>query len=136
MESIKVQRCMIGLIIIGVFFSGCATIIKEYEDSVRIVNAPDSLRVFDNNGNEITINRSFIVHRDGDYSLAEIKLRSNQNHTLNFKNQNKEKIITIYPKLGFGWVLLDLLCGGIPTLYDAYTGNWNKFSDIEDFDKK
>lgn len=136
MKRLKEQNVLIGFFVVALLSSGCATIIKGYEDSVRIVNAPDSLRVFDNDGNEIAIQRSFVVHRDGDYALTEIKLRSNQNHTLKFKNQNEEKIVTIYPKLGFGWVLLDIICFGVPTLYDAYTGNWNNFSDIKDFDKK
>ena len=111
-------------------FSGCATLLKGYEDSVRLNYTSDSLKVFTKEGVEIPINKKLVEGGYGTYYVNEIKLRSNEVHILTLKNQNRVKTITLYPKLGFGWVFLDLVCGVLPSFYDAYTGNWNRFSDI------
>ena len=110
--------------------SGCATILKGYEDTVRLHNVSDSLQIFNKEGLEIPIIQSTVKLNYVVAKRYDIKLRSNQNHTLIFKNQTEEFTIIVYPKIGFGWILLDLLCGGLPSFYDAYTGNWNRFSDI------
>ncbi|MEW6062484.1 MAG: hypothetical protein AB1600_11150 [Bacteroidota bacterium] len=119
-------------VFVFIISSGCATLLKGYEDNVKIMNASDSLRIFTKEGIEIPIMRD-TVHTNYDihYSVRSIKLRSNQNHTLILKKQNEEKIVELYPRLGLGWVVLDLLCGGFPSFYDAYTGNWNTFPPID-----
>lgn len=126
------------LLTISLFSINCATLLKGYEDSVTLNNAPDSIRVVTHDGVEISVETKIIrvfVHKDSgsfiDKTTKVISLRSNQDYTLHLKYQDKEKIITIYPKIGFGWAFLDFICGGIPTFYDIYTGNWNRFADID-----
>jgi len=118
-------------IFVFIISSGCATLLKGYEDNVKITNASDSLHIFTKEGIEIPIIKDTIHTEYGFYSVRSINLRSNQNHTLILKEQSEEKIVELYPKLGFGWIVLDLLCGGYPSFYHAYTGNWNKFSTID-----
>jgi len=111
--------------------SGCATIIKGYEDSVRLNNGSDSVRVFDSVGREIPVTKIVKNKAAVIYTTREIKLRSNQEHTLTIQHQGTEKKVTVYPRIGLGWLALDLVCGGLPSLYDAYTGNWNNFAPID-----
>ena len=119
------------LILFSVISSGCATMLKGYEDDVRLISASDSLQIFTKDGDEVPIVTNHIIKGNNEYFVREISLRSNQSHTLILKTGGKEKKITIYPKLGFGWVFLDIICGGFPSFYDAYTGDWNKFSSID-----
>ena len=126
------------VLIFSLFSFNCATIIKGYEDTVVLKNAPDSLQIITNEGEEIKVNTTFeyvFPSKAGDSTLYKaikrISLRSNREHTLHLKFQGKEKVITIYPKIGLGWAILDILCAGVPIFFDMYTGNWNRFLDIE-----
>lgn len=110
---------------------GCATLLKGYEDTVTIHNAPAALQIYSKDGVEIPIVRKKKLMKTGVVNVGMIRLRSNRDHTLTLKKEGETAIVTLYPRLGFGWVVLDILCGGIPSLYDAYTGNWNTFADIE-----
>ncbi len=119
-------------IVVVITSSGCATFLKGYEDSVTITNASDSLRVFTKEGKEIPIIKDTVrINGYGFYLVRSINLRSNQNYSLVLRKHDEEKIVELYPRLGFGWIVLDLLCGGFPSFYDAYTGSWNHFSSID-----
>ena len=116
---------------LAIISSGCATILKGYEDSVRINNLSDSLQVFTKDGIEIPIVRSKVMGKTGIVNRGEIQLRVNHEHTLVLKDSNRQKVVTLYPELGFGWVVMDLVFGVLPSFYDAYTGSWTSFSDID-----
>ncbi|WP_297841203.1 hypothetical protein [Ignavibacterium sp.] len=47
------------------------------------------------------------------------------------KTGDNEKLVKVYPKIGFWWGVLDFFCGGLPWFVDAYTGAWNHFDDIQ-----
>jgi hypothetical protein len=126
-------------IFIAVFFltflTGCATIFKGYEDSVRIKNAPEGLQVFTKDSIEIpVITKEISVKSDREavyypIKVKEISLRSNTDHVLVLKHQGKEKRIHIYPHIETGWFILG--CLTLTGWVDAYTGNWNYFNEID-----
>lgn len=72
-----------------------------------------------------------IVQTDRFVNNYYIYPRSNQPHTLLLKYNDQEKLVKVYPKVGFWWGVLDFCCGGLPWLVDAYTGAWNHFDDID-----
>lgn len=123
--------------------NSCATILKGYEDKVHLKNASKEFSVYDLDGFEIpvvteTVNvpiksqaGELIVQTDRFVNNYYICLRSNQPHTLLLKYNDKEKLVKVYPKVGFWWGVLDFFCGGLPWFVDAYTGAWNHFDDID-----
>ena len=127
-----------AVLIFSLFSFNCATIIKGYEDTVVLKNAPDSLQVVTHDGIELNLGSKVDLKfpPKGGTAMIEvitrtISLRSNKEHTLHLKYQGKEKVITIYPKIGLGWAFLDIICLGVPVIFDMYTGNWNRFLDID-----
>lgn len=129
----KIRTIIVSLCLTSLFASGCATVLRGYEETVPIKNPSDSLRIFTANGEEIPViltNKRYLG-KDGIVFGKEIRLRSDREHTLIIRSSYGEKKITVYPKLWFGWVALDLACGVIPSFYDAYTGCWNTFSEID-----
>lgn len=62
--------------------------------------------------------------------IKTISLRTNKEHVLVLKSGDREKRIMVYPKIGAGWLVVDLITGIFPIFVDAYTGNWNYFDDI------
>lgn len=126
------------VLIFSLFSFNCATIIKGYEDTVVLKNAPDSLQIITNDGVEIKVTTTYeyvFPSKAGDSMLytgiKRISLRSNKEHTLHFRYHGRERIVTVYPKIGLGWAFLDIICLGIPVIFDMYTGNWNRFLDID-----
>ena len=117
-------------------FGGCATIISGYEDRVDLVNAPDNIKVYSIDGVEIPVSirtekgYSTVSHSFEVKEIKSINLRTNEEHILRLKSDDKEKLIEVYPKLGAGWFILDIITGVAPAFIDAYTGNWNIFSPI------
>ncbi len=126
-------RPFIPLLFLSFFIPGCATMLKGYEDTVNIRNPSDSLQVFTMTGDELAVTKTNKRYK-GKFGIVngrEILLRTDREHTLIIRSAQGEKKVTVYPKLWFGWVALDLLCGGLPSFYDAYTGCWNTFDDID-----
>jgi hypothetical protein len=137
------------------FLDGCATVFNGYFDEVMVTNPRGSLRITTKDGVEIpyvrdTIavrvnvevpevhyirNDSVIVshfeYRTERHPVARIRLRSNIDHVLVLESQGKQKVVQVYGKIGAGWVILDLITGGLPVVVDALTGNWNSFDPID-----
>jgi hypothetical protein len=127
-----------------ILFEGCATVFKGYEDEVILTKAPKGLRVFTKDSVEIpvqtvlgkgaqakkTIIMGLVTLYDSTVVVEtrKINLRSNTDHVLILKYQDKEKRLRVYPKISTSWFILDLLTGGF--FVDAYTGNWNCFDNI------
>ncbi len=132
----KIVQYLISITFIVLTFSGCATILSGYEDRVDLVNAPENIKVYSNDGVELPISSrpvkgySTESHSFETKEVKSINLRANQKYVLKLKADNKEKLIEVYPKLGAGWVILDIITGVIPAFIDAYTGNWNSFPII------
>lgn len=136
----KNQYIYIAVVVLCSIVSiNCATILKGYEDSVILTNAPDSIRVITHEGAELQVVDKIIrvpsFPGSNKYVDAPpvkfVSLRTNREHTLHLKYQDKEKVVTVYPKIVFWWGIIDVLCGGFPIIIDIYTGSWNQFSEVE-----
>jgi hypothetical protein len=114
-------------------FTGCATIFKGYESHVELYLVPDSLRVFTLHGEEVPIHEMEFTSKNVVSISKVIYLRSNQIHVLRLQKGDKQKIVSLYPKLSAGWLLLDIVSGGFPLFIDMYTGAWFHFDDVNAF---
>lgn len=123
-------------IVFLILLNGCATVFSRYEDTIDLKNAPEDIRVYDTNGVEMPVSERRDIHYSNDkrkYEPALIKtisLRKNKEHVLVLKSGDREKRIMVYPKIGAGWLVVDLITGIFPIFVDAYTGNWNYFEEI------
>jgi hypothetical protein len=119
------------------FFTGCATVIKGYEDRVSLINAPEGMQVFNKDGIEIPIlnkiGRTY-SHTQNKYIDTcygkIIYLRSDKDQLLTFRYNGREQKVERYPRIGGGWCILDALTV-FPLFIDAYTGSWNHFEPIQ-----
>jgi hypothetical protein len=136
----KILLSFLTTLILLVFFTGCATILKGYEESVDLVNAPADLRVFTKDGAEISVD-SLITNewvwnqetREAKFVSGEtfrsINLKTDRDYVLVLKYGDKEKIVETYRTLDAGWTILDFLFV-FPWIIDAYTGCWYGFQPI------
>jgi hypothetical protein len=141
---------IIILVAFTVIFSGCATIFKGYMSDVEIrTPSPDNLHVFLKEGVEVPASykiqhvsevdtgfptaQATIMHMVShiDSTTEIIQLRSNKDQILLIKGKTSQQSYVAYSKLGAGWFILDLVCGGVPIIVDAITGNWNYFDNIK-----
>jgi len=120
---------------------GCASIFQGYMSDVEIKNAPDSLKIYSSDGMEIQTKykiievQRVIAHRQVsvdkiDSTTQILQLRSSKDHLLVLKTGFVEHRYMAYAKINPWWFILDSF-GILPIVYDAVTGNWNYFSDIE-----
>ena len=106
----------LSILIVFVFMlSNCATIFKGEYRNVRINSEPDGAKVYIN----------------GDYhgeTPLRLELRPNQSYTVEFRRDGyKTEVRQIQNKIGWGWVVLDVITGVVPVLIDALTGAWYDF---------
>lgn len=132
---------ILTMCVVSYFISGCATVFKGYYDTVEITNGPSDLKIRTIEGVDIPITE-FRTKEPVSKNLGEftgqnilvtkklIKLRSNKDHILVLSTQGAETKIEVNKKLGWGWLLLDLLFGGFGGGIDHSTGNWNYFDSI------
>lgn len=124
------------LFAILILVNGCATVLSSYEYTIDLLNAPEDIRVYDKNGVDIPVSSRAESHYSIETKQLEwstikmISLRKNKEHTLVLKSGDAEKRITVYPKIGAGWLIIDMVTGLFPVFIDAYTGNWHYFDDI------
>jgi hypothetical protein len=139
MSNKIIQTLLVSLFAL-LIFNGCATILKGYEESVDLVNAPADLRVYTKDGAEILIDSLKIQEwvwnqekRQSDFVTSEtfrsIKLRTDRDYVLVLKHGDKEKIVETYRTLDAGWAILDFLFV-VPWIVDAYTECWYGFRPI------
>lgn len=134
MSSTKIT--LVFLVSFLLILNSCATILGGYEYTIDLINAPEDIKVFDRDDVEIPV----FQRAESNYSQATreiewayikmISLRKNKEHVLILKSGDNEKRITVYPKIGAGWIIVDFVTGIFPVFIDAYTGNWHYFDDI------
>jgi hypothetical protein len=134
MSSTKIT--LVFLVSFLLILNSCATILGGYEYTIDLINAPEDIKVFDREDVEIPV----FQRAESNYSqstreiewtyIKMISLRKNKEHVLILKSGDNEKRITVYPKIGAGWLIVDLVTGIFPVFIDAYTGNWHYFDDI------
>ena len=115
-------------ILASIIISGCATVFSGYDAEIKIHHAPDSLRVFTSDGVELPV-PSYKTKIDSVSSYTHV--RSNRDYILFLKVGSSEYRYPVYAKLSGWWFALDLICGGVPMIVDALTGNWNYYDAIE-----
>ncbi len=141
---------LVSIIFLVFYLTGCATMIKGYESKIKIKNAPALKKITDQNNQNIPF--KIDIHNESIKKLnMELKkletlgsvdttytfnLRSGKEYWLNLKTKGETKSIHIYPKISFGWALLDVITGVLPAFIDAYTGNWCHYDDINFESKK
>ena len=144
---------LLVIVLATVYFTGCATVLTGYEDTVMIYHLPPDAKVFDTNGRElpvktrterrkqtvvvekaVTVKDTTVIKKvftvvDSVFDVSRyITLRSNVEHEVTVRFGDNEKKFYRYPKLSAGWFLLDVITGTF--FVDWYTGNWNHFDDI------
>ncbi len=121
--------------------TGCASIFEGYMSDVEIKNVPDGLTVYSADGVKIPARykmkrvqkymaQSVITSDAIDSTTLIIELRSSDNHLLILKDGHEEHRYMAYAKINPWWFILDSFVA-LPLVYDAITGNWNYFNDIE-----
>jgi hypothetical protein len=132
----NILQIIASFALITFLFSGCATVLSGYEDKVDLVNAPDDIKVYSNEGIEIPTSTRTVRQFSKEtkkYKNKEIKtidLRANKDHILILKSKNNERKVEVYPKIVGTWLILDFITGIFPVFIDAYTGSWNSFQPI------
>ncbi len=102
----------LSICLIGVVFSGCATLFAPERESLSITSSPNKAEVY-LNGNE-----------RGETPLS-LQLNPAKTYNVKFKKSGYEpEIRTVRNEIGVKWLVLDILGGGIPVLVDAMNESW------------
>ena len=129
---------IILVVVSSCIFAGCATVFKGYYSRVELNDAPDSLRVYTAEGVEIPVTKTVlrvqletVPQKWVDKPTSVIELRSKYDYVLVLRNQNQEKIVQVFGKIGGGWLVLSTVCFIVPAVVDGLTGNWNSYDAID-----
>jgi len=110
----KLQSVIACALISSVLFTGCAAILSSSTASVKFDSDPHGAKVYDNGTLLGT-------------TPTEAKITKRKDHAVEFRLAGYEsatKMLT--SSAGGGWIVLDLLLGGIIGLVvDAASGAWN-----------
>ena len=102
------------LVAISAFFcaTGCATILNDDPELIIVSTNPTAAKVFLDN-NEVGT------------SPLTVKMSIDQSHIIRVEKEGYEtKSETIVRRIGWGWVILDIICGIIPVVVDLITSKW------------
>jgi hypothetical protein len=104
---------LIALAACTLFFStGCATILKGTNESLLVTSDPSGARV---QINGIDVGNTPISTRVNGTKDQFVQVR---------KDGYETRTASIASTVGAGWIILDFLCGGLPLVVDAITGDW------------
>ena len=132
----KFMQHLIFLTLTILLITGCATVFSGYEDRVDLITNADNIKVYTNEGVEIPISDRIVrpyseeLKKYVEKKIKTIYLRKNKDHILLFKSEDKEILVEVFPKIGTGWLIFDVITGVFPAFIDGYTGNWNSFQPI------
>jgi hypothetical protein len=102
--------CLFAIIVF--MFNGCASIIHGSTDKVDFSSNPTGAQVY--------VNGQLM----GTAPFA-LNLESKKTYTIEFRKDGYvNKTVLINNKVGAGWIVLDVICGLLPVIVDAATGNW------------
>lgn len=92
--------------------TGCATILKSNSEHLNITSDPSGARV-QINGIDV-----------GNTPL-NTKVNGTRDQLIQVRKEGFDsRSMMITSTVGAGWVIVDILCGGLPLLIDAITGDW------------
>jgi hypothetical protein len=108
----KTNLVLILLLTVLLTFSGCATLLaptaKKLSLSADIENV------------DVIINGQYIG-----IAPISVNLTADREYFIEFRKDGYHTITTIVkPKVGLGWVAVDLIGGFVPVIIDAVTGRW------------
>ncbi len=108
------KKCFMGIVVLlaVVTLAGCATIFSGSSTNIPISSDPPEAKVY--------VNGTYM----GRTPLV-VNLAKDKDYVVQFKQDGYEiQTRLINSKMGIGWLVLDLLSGGVPILVDAITGDW------------
>lgn len=139
---ITYKKLIFFSLIVSILLSNCATIFKGYKHKVTIANEKIDIEIFNEDSIKLPVfcdSSDFVTSKfnpntekwemSRTYRLF-IELRSKEKHILTINSKGDSKQIVLYPKVGIGWVFLDIVTGVFPLVVDLYTGNLNHFDNI------
>lgn len=95
-----------------VLSSGCATILKGSRESLTVVSQPAGAKV---QINGIDVGNTPLTTRVNGTNDQLVMVR---------KDGYETRTILVASSVGAGWIVVDFLCGVLPLLVDAVTGDW------------
>jgi len=126
------------IVVSSVSLQSCATVFSGYYTNVELTNAPDTLLVSTRDGVDVPVERTTARVRSWQNNnlyenrqIVRISLRSNLDPVLILTHDGQERRIQAFGKIRAGWLILDVLFGGLPCIVDGLTGNWNSYDPID-----
>jgi hypothetical protein len=92
--------------------TGCATILKGSRESLTIVSEPAGAKVQINGADLGNTPLTTRVHGTND-QMIQVR-----------KEGYETRSILVASSVGAGWIVVDLVCGILPLIVDAVTGDW------------
>ena len=102
------------LVMITLVFSlgGCATIFKGNSSPLKVNSDPENAKIF--------VNGEYVGR-----TPLKIHLKGDKHYTIEFRKEGFEPVVRrVHSRIGAGWIVLDIICGGMPVVVDALTGAW------------
>jgi PEGA domain len=111
----KTAISFFSIIVVLGLISGCATIFAAKSQSLSVTSDPTETEVYAN-GLKMGV------------TPVELDLKADKSYIIEFRKEGFQTITKVVnTKVGPGWIVLDLLMGGIPVIVDASTGAWRQF---------
>jgi hypothetical protein len=110
--------------VMSMSLSSCATVFKGSLSAARLVGVKKGEQV-----EVLKDGATMPIETRGEEQF--VKLPAQSSHIVVVKYKGQEKKLQTNQVLGGGWLILDILLGGlIGVIVDAATGNWNELSDL------
>lgn len=104
------------IVVALICLTSCATVFSGSKDEITVISEPE--------GADVIVNGVKIAT-----TPAVLQLEKNDSHMLTVSLDGYEsQSFNVSKKLGAGWLVLDILTGGVAIIVDAVTGNWNNLS--------
>jgi hypothetical protein len=93
-------------------FSGCATLLAPQTQPLELSTDIENVDVF--------VNGEFVG-----VAPTKVELKADKEYIIQFKKNGYHTVTSVVkPKIGLGWVAVDLLGGFVPVIVDVVTGRW------------
>lgn len=110
-QTRKFSSCVV-LFSLTFFLSSCATLFKGINEEARFGSEPQKAKAWVNGA------------KMGETPIS-LKLESRKTYQTEFRMEGyKPATRTITNHVGAGWIILDVLAGLLPVIFDAATGSW------------
>jgi hypothetical protein len=110
----KILRNLLVIAILTVLltFSGCATLLAPTTQPLSLSTDVENVEVF--------INGKYVG-----VAPTVVNLTADKEYVIQFKKNGYHTVTSVVtPKIGLGWVVVDLIGGFVPVIIDAITRRW------------